>query len=117
MMITKFSSNLKEKRHEKANTHTQTYIYEYLVIDVSNPKSGISSIICILWKDGGNIGPNFINVFNYDCRFTYGFIFMEENWNFLVHRVGLKKKFTFGIQGLFNKLVIYTLEVKGYLHP
>ena len=99
----------------KRNTHT--HIYKYLVIDVSNPKSGISAIIGILWKDGGKIGPNFINVLNYDSRFTYGFICMEENWDFLVHRVGLKKKVAFGIQGLFNDLIIYTLEAKGNLHP
>ena len=42
---------------------------------------------------------------------------MEENWDFLVHRVGLKKQFTFGIQSLFNNLIIQTLEVKGNLHP
>lgn len=65
-------------------------------------------------------GPSFIYVFNYEQRLTDGFALVDENWDFAINRIGLKKKITFGVKGLiFFKVFIFKglFDVEGNLHP
>lgn len=60
---------------------------EYLVVNVSSPKSSDGTVIWIRGKNGGTMGPNLIDVMNNDERLTDGSITMDENWDFFVDRV------------------------------
>ena len=42
---------------------------------------------------------------------------MNQNWDFLINRVGFEKKLTLRGQCLFKKLIFYRFDVKGNPSP
>lgn len=89
----------------------------YLVIDVWSPEPRNSSIIRIRGKDWRSRGPSLVYIFNYDQRFTDGFAVVNQNWDFAIHRVGLKKQIAFGIHCFFEVFVFEAFNVKSDLDP
>lgn len=96
------------KRREKKDV--------YFIIYVSSPEASKSSIVRMGGEDRRISGPCFIYVLNYNQRFTDGSAMVEENWDFAIHRVGLKKKVAFGVQRFFKVLMFKGFDVQRNLH-
>lgn len=76
-----------------------------------------STIIRIRREDGGTGGPDVVNVLNNDEGLADGLVSMDENWDFLVDRVGLEKKLALRLKRLFKKLILNSFDVKGNPSP
>lgn len=70
----------------------------YLFINIGSPETSNSTLIRIRRENGRGRGPNIIHIMHNDQRLTEGFVFMNENWDFLVNGVGLNKKWAFCLQ-------------------
>jgi len=68
----------------------------YRLINVDGPETSNGAIIRIRRENGRGRGPNIIHILHNDQRLAEGFVLMNENWDFLVDRIGLKKKLAFG---------------------
>jgi hypothetical protein len=89
----------------------------YLIIKIGSPKSYDSTIIRIRREDGGTRGPYLINVLNNDQGLTNGLVSMDQDWDFLMNRVGLEEKLTLRPKYLFKKLIVNRFDIKGNLSP
>jgi len=66
------------------------------LINIDSPETSNGAVIRIRWEKGRGRRPNIIQILHNDQRFAEGFVLMNENWDFLVNGVGLKKKLAFG---------------------
>ena len=67
---------------------------KYRFVNVINPKSSLSSLIRIRRQKAGFVTPHLIIILHNNCRLTNGLSVMDENRDFLVDGVHLKKKRT-----------------------
>ena len=89
----------------------------YLLINIGSPKSLNSTIIRIRREDRGTRCPNLVNVFNDDHGLTDGLVTMNQNWYFLMNRVGLEEKLTLGPKCLFKKVIVHRFDIKCNPRP
>lgn len=81
----------------------------YLFVNVINPEPSLSSVIWVRGHDWSLVLPDLIYVLHNNCRFTYGFAIMDENWDLLVNWVHLKKQRALVSEILFLVLILNTL--------
>ena len=89
----------------------------YLLINIGSPKSLNSTIIRIRREYRGTRCPNLVNVFNDDHGLTDGLVTMNQNWYFLMNRVGLEEKLTLGPKCLFKKVIVHRFDIKCNPRP
>lgn len=66
-----------------------------LFIDISSQETGYSTVVRIGREKGRAVlRPGLVDVLKNDARLTYRLVIMDQNWDFLVDWIGLKKEIT-----------------------
>ena len=64
----------------------------YLLVYVVRPEPGLSSLVWVTRQQRRFFVPNLINILNYYHRLTNGLSIVDQNWDFLMNGVHLKKQ-------------------------
>ena len=89
----------------------------YLLVYVVRPEPGLSSLVWVTRQKRRFIAPNLINILNYYQRLTNGLSIVDQNWDFLMNWVHLKKQRALLPQVLLSIFILETLLCQGKSDP
>ena len=89
----------------------------YLLVYIVRPEPGLSSLVRVTWQQWRFILPNLIDILHNHERLTNGFSVVDQDRDFLVNWVHLKKQRAFVPQVLLPIFIHETLLCQGNSDP